>query len=147
MPCDKGLSKLPKKLRLEDEAHDFVETVAAQCEISTSECIESMLLLVECVYNNDSDEQVIFTLRELKCKHLLGLKSLRTPPSTSLCHVTIHPHALDFANYLHETYPPVIGNATEAISLCISYCRQFYRGGSGLKYLCGRLKDARNARE
>lgn len=140
------LSKLPKKLRLDSELLRFVNVVAASCSMSTSECIETMLLLVKCVYEHDEDEEIAFIFRELKCKRILGLRSLRANPPSTICHVTLHPDALEFARCLREAYPPIIDNATESIALCIRYCEQFYRNGTGLDYLCGRLANVRELR-
>ena len=140
------LSKLPKKLRIDKELLGFIGIVAAKGSMSISECIETMLLLVKCVYDHDKDEEIAFILRELKCKQIMGLKSLKANPPSTLCHVTLHPDALEFARCLHEAYPPIIDSSTEAISLCVRYCEQFYRNGSGLDYLCGRLASVRELR-
>ena len=147
MPKKQTLSKLSKKLRLEDDTYSFVKTLSAECSISASACIEAMLWMVEGVCRQDEDEGLAYVLRELKCQRLLGLESLRVMPPSSLCHVTLNPSALEFARTLHESYPPIIANATEAIDLCIRYCHQFYRDGHGLRYLCKRLDDVRKLRE
>ena len=140
------LAKLRIKTRLAVTDHNAVKEIAAQTQLSISECIENMVLLVKGIYEQDETEAIIYTLRKLKYEPLANAESLRQMPATYICHVTLHPSVLEFAEFLRSTYPPVFKTPNEAIALCAHYCCRFWHNAKHQHYLCSRLLEIKKRR-
>lgn len=146
MPALPKLVKLRTKTRLALSDYDAVQEICARTHLSASECLENMVLMIKGIYEQDETEAVIFILRKLKYEPLINAESLREMPATRLCHVTLHPAVLDFADFLHATYPPVFKTPNEAIALCARYCCRFWDNAKHRHYLCSRLLEIEKRR-
>lgn len=135
------LAKLRTKTRLPEADYRAILEITAQTHLSTSECIENMVLMVKGIYEQDETEAVVYILRKLKYETLVNAESLREIPPLHSCHVTLHPAVLDFAEFLRSTYPPVFKTPNEAIALCARYCCRFWENLNHRRYLCSRLLE------
>lgn len=140
------LAKLRTKTRLPEPDYKSIQEISAHTHLSTSECIENMVLLVKGIYDQDETEAVIYVLRRLKYESLANAESLRDMPPMHSCHVTLHPTVLDFAEFLRMTYPPVFKTSNEAIALCARYCCRFWENLNHQHYLCSRLLEIKRQR-
>lgn len=139
------LSRLKVKLKLDFELYNIAVELSADAETSLSDCIENMILLAKGIYIHDKSEDIIFTMRKLKCAAIANAASLRTPAPKRSCHLTLHPEAVSFASYLRQTYPPVFSSLNEAYELCMRYCCQFCDEKSNSRYLLRRLSEVRKS--